>query len=147
MYTLHCLSFQMNLSFHSLWKHWTCGCSDSVFFLFFFLPTCNEQSEVSVTCWETRHHLYPGQTSHAGFCCQKHHPFNGDKSGRGQSAYCTAELWVAEQRAFIPNDYLLAENLDTFLIHVRPLKMVLCAACFCLFYGLLVALCISITVF
>lgn len=26
----------------------------------------NEQSAVSVTCWETRHHLYPGQTSHTG---------------------------------------------------------------------------------
>lgn len=68
--------------------------------------------------------MYPGQTSHAGFCCQKHHPFNGDESGRGQSACCTAERWAAEQRASTSNDYLLAEHLDAFPIHVLPLKMV-----------------------
>lgn len=100
-------------------------------FIFAFSPTGNEQSAVSVTCWGTRHHLYPGQTSQ-GFCCQKHHPFNGDESGRGQSAYRTAERWAAEQRASISNDYLLAEHLDAFGTHVLPLNTVrLCAVCFC----------------
>lgn len=75
---------QMNLHF-TVYKN---SLHVSLALRWIFFLSCNEQSAVSVTCWGTRHHLYPGQTSHTGFCCQKHHPFNRDKSGRGQPAYC-----------------------------------------------------------
>lgn len=87
----------------------------------FFFSSCNEQSAVSLTYWGTRHHLYPGQTSHTGFCCQKYHPFNRDKSGRGQPAYChKASDYTAE----------LSEQTGGRVNKAHLFLMIICYECF-----------------
>lgn len=50
--------------------------------------SCNEQSAVSVTCWGDQTSFIPRANKPHRLCCQKHHPFNRDKSERGQPAYC-----------------------------------------------------------
>ena len=49
---------------------------------------CNEQSAVSVTCWGDQTSFIPRANKPHRLRCQKHHPFNRDKSERGQPAYC-----------------------------------------------------------
>lgn len=50
--------------------------------------SCNEQSAVSVTCWGDQTSFIPRANKPHRLCCQKHHPFNRDKSERRQPAYC-----------------------------------------------------------